>query len=466
MPTLFPTQKSDPELYPLRSGLVFGFFNALTWQVGIGTPMVLFAEQLGATPLQVGLAYSFVFTLTPIQILSTALLPRFGFRKVMLSGWGTRSVFLSVPLVLGFLALRGTSGWMVHALVWSVFLFSFCRSVGAAAFVPWMYALLPEGARGKYFSSDQFVSGIGGVGTLLACSLLFALLPVYPALIVMYTIALTGSTLSYFALARLPDTEKPSAISLGSVLRDTPRHMFSATIFRTYLWLAVVYAVISTPLSPFSAYYLKVVPQLPAWQIMLFEVCRFLGVIAVAAFMRPRVDHHGAKPFLMISVGLHIALAVYWWLFLRGAWQVLWPIYLVYFTAGIAASAWGAANLGFLPKVTPESQRTLMVSIHSAVTACIGGFSPIIWGLFLKAGEGSAIDTDTFQLFFVSVFVLGLLLMWRLSKLVEEAGAGSEALFIGSAVLRPLRAATYLINLVELPKAKQPVPTSETRSSS
>ena len=80
MPTIFPTQKSDPELYPVRSGLVFGFFNALTWQVGIGTPMVLFAERLGATTLQVGLAYSFVFTLTPIQVLSTALLPRYGGR--------------------------------------------------------------------------------------------------------------------------------------------------------------------------------------------------------------------------------------------------------------------------------------------------------------------------------------------------------------------------------------------------
>jgi hypothetical protein len=50
-----------------RSGIVFAFFNALSWQIGIGTPMVLFAEQLGATPFQVGLAYSFVFVLTPVQ---------------------------------------------------------------------------------------------------------------------------------------------------------------------------------------------------------------------------------------------------------------------------------------------------------------------------------------------------------------------------------------------------------------
>ena len=35
---IFPTKKTDPELAPFRSGLVFGFFNALTWQVGRSAP--------------------------------------------------------------------------------------------------------------------------------------------------------------------------------------------------------------------------------------------------------------------------------------------------------------------------------------------------------------------------------------------------------------------------------------------
>jgi hypothetical protein len=65
MRALFPTARTDPELAPFRPGLVFAFFNAIAWQIGIGTPMVLFAEELGATPFQVGLAYSFVFICYP-----------------------------------------------------------------------------------------------------------------------------------------------------------------------------------------------------------------------------------------------------------------------------------------------------------------------------------------------------------------------------------------------------------------
>src|SRR3954465_5669800 len=134
MPSLFPTAKSDPELLPFRPGLTFAFFNALAWQIGIGTPMVLFAEQLGASPAQVGLAYSFVFVLTPVQIVSTALLPRFGFKALMLGGWRTRSLFLGVPAALAIFVLAwGERSWMVQALVGSVFCFCVFRSIGAAS---------------------------------------------------------------------------------------------------------------------------------------------------------------------------------------------------------------------------------------------------------------------------------------------------------------------------------------------
>src|SRR5688500_7705722 len=217
MSPLFPTAKSDPELAPFRPGLIFAFFNALAWQVGSGTPMVLFAEELGATPFQVGLAYSFVFVLTPVQIVSTALLPRYGFKALMLGGWRTRSFFLGVPAVLALLAFDGPKPWMVQALVWSVFFFCVFRSIGAASGTSWFYAILPEAVRGWYFGTDQFVSAVAGVAMFLASAGLFALLPVYPALLAQYVIALVGSSISYFALKKLPDAERPTSISLRTV---------------------------------------------------------------------------------------------------------------------------------------------------------------------------------------------------------------------------------------------------------
>jgi MFS family permease len=467
MLSLFPTAKSDPELAPFRPGIVFAFFNALAWQIGIGTPMVLFAEQLGATPFQVGLAYSFVFVLTPIQIVSTALLPRFGFKALMLHGWGTRSFFLTVPAVLAIVALHGggEQPWMVKALVWSVFFFCLFRSIGAASGISWFYAILPEGVRGRYFASDQFVAAVASVGTLLASAALFALLPVYWALLAQYLVALVGSSISYYSLKRLPDAERPASISLRTVLRDTPRHLFSPSLFRRYIWLAVIYAVATTPIPPFAAYYLKAGAQLPTGQIMLFEVLRYSGVMTAAWLIRRRIDVTGAKPFFLLALGIYVLVGAYWWLFLENGFGGTPGLYAVYFLIGLGAATWAIANLHYLPKVISEHDRTLAVSVHGAVTAFIGGLSPIIWGVFLKSGPGAgrAIDTGVFQWFFVTAIVCALVLAPLLARLPEAKGQPVSPILIGNAILRPFRAASYLVNLIDvrqLNRRKQDAPKS------
>lgn len=452
MAALFPTAKTDPELAPFRAGLVFGFFNALTWQIGIGTPMVLFAERLGATPLQVGLAYSFVFLLTPVQIAATALLPRFGFKRLSLGGWGARSVFLAAPIGLALLAPASGEPWMVSTLIWSVFFFCFFRSIGAAAMTTWFMGFLPPGARGRYFASDQLLSGIAGVATLVACSALFALLPIYTALLVQYIIALSGSTLSYYSLKQLPDIDKPDSISLRSVLRDTPRHLFSPTPFRRYLWLAVWYTVITTPIPPFAAYYLKVGAALSPGKIMLFEVLRYCGVISGAWVIRRRIDTTGAKPFFLVSLLLTALAGALWLVYLRYDIGGAPAMFGIYFVVGLGAVCWTVANLNYLPKLTPDSERALCVSIHGAATACIGGCAPIVWGLLLKAGDASAatIDAVAFQWFFLSVVASACVLSVWMARLTEDTKTPVEPLVIGNAVLNPFRAVSYLVNLVDV----------------
>ncbi|MCF7688428.1 MAG: hypothetical protein K9M98_04715 [Cephaloticoccus sp.] len=454
MASLFPTAKSDPELFPYRSGLFFGFFNALVWQIAIGTPMVLFAERLGASSFQVGLAYSFVFLQTPLLVFATALIPRFGFKRVTMGGWAARSTLLVVPLVLALLAPDVGQPWMVNAFIWSVFFFSFFRTIGASALTPWFFGFLPPKIRGRYFGNDQMISGLAGVGTLLACALLFAFLPLYTALLIQYSISVVGSFLSFGALKRLPDIAKPRAISLRSVLRDTPRHMFTRSPFRHYIWLAAWYAVATTSIPPFSAYFLKVDVHLSAGRIMLFEVLRYVGVIAGAWLLRRRIDHTGAKPFFLLALVLNASVAVIWWLFLNGMAGSGTVLFGIYFIVGLAAVCWNVANLNYLPKIVPTTERALFVSIHSAVTAFLGGCSPIVWGLFLKqtnADGTPGMDAAMFQWFFVCLLVSVSILSMLVARLHEDKKTRFEPLIIGNAVLRPFRAASYLVNLFDLP---------------
>jgi hypothetical protein len=414
--------------------------------------MVLFAARLGATPFQVGLAYAWVFLLAPVQIFATALLPRYGFKQVCLGGWAARIFFLAAPMGLALLAPATGRPWMVQVLIWSVFLFCLCRAMGASAMTAWFYGFLPAGARGRYFANDQLLSSVSGVVTLLACAALFALLPIYPALLLQYGIAVTGSTLSFYSLKKLPDIERPKPVGLMEVLRATPRHLLGASEFRRYVWLAVWYAVITTPIPPFAAYYLRVAADFAPGQIMLFEVLRYCGTIVGAGLIRRRVDATGARPFFLLSLALTGLVAAYWWLNLKTGFGGVVGLAAAYFGVGLGAVCWAVANLNYLPKIIPDEERALFVSLHGAATSFLGGLAPVALGWWLKntaPGGGPAIDVGAFAWYFVIVLVSALVLAGPVRRLREESRERFDLLVRGSAILRPFRGTTYLINLID-----------------
>jgi MFS family permease len=405
--------------------LVFGFFNAFTWQVVISTPMVLFLQWLGASSFQVGLAYSFVFLLMALQVASTVLFPRYGYRKVMLSGWSTRTLFIALPILLAWFApAQGASGgWRVYAMVACVFFFCLLRAIGQAGFAPWIMALLTPEKCGRYFAADQYVSAAGGVLTLVVCTLLFKVMPVRDALMSAYGFALVGSVAAVWYLRQMPDSERPASVSVGGTLREMWRHVTKPSLYREYVVLSVFFAGMMTPVSPFSAYYLKAVPHFSEWQIMMLEMFRYGGAIVVAGLMQTRLDRHGARPYLVASALAHVAVATYWgWALWQGEVSIV-VLCAMYLLLGGAMAASVAGNLNYLAQITPSTDRTLMVTLHAGAIALGGGLSALVWGFILKrvgADGGPTINVTAFGVLMATIFVMGLFLAWRIGRLIES----------------------------------------------
>ena len=131
-----------------------------------------------------------------------------------------------------------------------------------------------------------------------------------------------------------------------------------------------------------------------------------------------------------------------------------------YFMLRAGAACWAVGTLNYLAKVTPGASRALMLAVHGAVTACCGGLAPILWGGLLRgntAGGGAALNVGMFQVFFLVVLASAVVLSSRLAKMPEDKAAPADPLVIGNAVLRPFRALTYLVNLIDLRQVTVPV---------
>ncbi len=436
-------------LRPYAAGLAFGFFNGVNWMICLGTPMVLISGQLGASTVQVGAAYAAVFLTLPIQILATAWLPKYGYKRQMMFAWRSRSFSLLIPLGLALSAPEQPAPWMAHLMIFSVYLFCLLRSVGSCCYMPWMYALLPEKIQGRYFATDQFLSGFAGVFTLLCCAWLLRTYPVWKAFSMIYTLAIAGAVLSNYFLSLLPEVAKPARTSLRKVIEETPRLCLRKGIFRQYLVLSLLQALAWSSFMPFTAYYLQFEAALPAEKILVITSVQYLGGIAGAWFIRRQVDRGGARPVFVLALGLTVFTTLFWIAF------IVWLPVLQYFImlsaamAGMGAALWTTAHLKYMPQVCPPGQQALATSVQSAVVGVLGGLAPMVIGYLVKERNGQpGIDEANFALYLAIAATLQALLVvffWRL----PESRTTKPTLLAAPFLFRPFRYFVSWINLTE-----------------
>jgi MFS family permease len=392
---------SRPSLRPFRAGLAFGAANGLTWMIALGTPMVLLAEALRANALQVGLASSFVFLVMPVQVLSTSLLPRLGYKRQMLLGWSARALFLLVPLGLALAAPDPPAPWMAELFVASVFGFCLLRAVGVAAHIPWMAAILPLELRGRFFATDSALTSFVGVGTLLLCATLFARIGGWLSFAAVYSVALIGSLLASASLLRLPSAPPPAGIRARTLHREAVLLCLEPGRFRHYLLLSLLSSAATSSIGPFAAYYLKVEAGFGESRILALTAAQFAGQIASGVAIRAALDRVPLRRFFRLAAVVFAGVELYWLALLSlGAPLAAW-LPLAYFAFGAAAGTSNAAHFTLLPELSEAERRPVSIAVFTATLGLIAGLAPILWGFLLKeSGPEPGLRLGRFAAFF------------------------------------------------------------------
>lgn len=389
-------------LRPFRAGYWFGGFNGLTWMMTFGTPMVLLLEHLGASAFQIGLVTAAVFVLYPIQIVATASLQRCGFQRQMVAAWTLRAFFLLVPLGIAIQAPESPAPWMPGAVVTAVFCFCFFRAFGVACQVPWYAAILPVRHRGHFFATELAVTSAVGVVALLGCAGLFAVLPPYPAFRVVYSVALFGSVMAVWNLLRLPPGPRPAPSPIREMAPETWRLCLRPGLFRQFLVLTAVGAIVGASSVSFTIYYLKTEAGIASSDILGLTAMQFAGSILATFAMRRFIDRVPIRRFFQIAAAVMAVVYAYWLGVVTLAPGWLHVVLPAFFVVGLVAGLNGAAHVTFLPELAPVDKRPIAIAIFGAVSGVLQGVGPMIWGLLLRhPGGGPGVDAPRFAVFFV-----------------------------------------------------------------
>jgi MFS family permease len=398
-------------------------FNAVSFQIMMGAPIIIYAKSLGASSTVLGIIAAFTPLMTVFQLPAAQHLERYGYRQFVLMGWGTRTVLIfvvaAIPLA-GF--LDETS--KLAALLAVLFLFNLLRGISSAAWMPWIAQLIPESVRGRFLSIDQFFMYGGCLVSLLASALVMAGPVQSWEYALVFLISALGGTISLGFIKRIPEVEADEVTRRNS--ENVPwREMLAFPPFRELLVFNLIYATVLGSLGVFTVEFLRDFSYFDVGSVLYLSAFSFVGALVALPFCGPVVDATGSKPLMRVATVMFALVIVAWSLIAAGVVRCsLALVAALNFLAGAASANFNLANVRITMATMPEMGRNHFFALFTVITSLGLGGAPVAWGLVLDAVGSYEAVTGVFHwkrhsIYFVSLFALVVIAFAYIPRLYE-----------------------------------------------
>ena len=418
----------------------FSFFNAVSFQIVLGAPVILFAKSLGASSFVLGTIAALTPLLNILQLLAARFLHRVGYKRFVLAGWGARTFFTLCIAVLPLWPGLTTASrlWL---LIGALFCFNLLRGLSAGAWLPWFTALLPEKVRGRFLSRDNAFMHLGCLAALLLSAWVMTGTVEAGEYAAVFGLALVSALASLWFVRRIPDAESPedrlrsgTPVPWGAMLRYPP--------FARLLWFTTIYMTVIGSLGVFTVEYLVVREKFAESMILVLSAWSFAGALAGLAITAPRLDATGSKPWLRHGL-VAMALVIAGWFFLASGLLPGWPVLIgaLNFFGGLAGAIFGVANTRITMGSVPVMGRNHFFALFTVVSGIGLGGAPMVWGAILDTLGTldvvvGPVALDRYSIYFAALALLACSAL-RLVRGLHE-GAAVETLPPMAAEARPV----------------------------
>jgi MFS family permease len=431
-------------LTAMRNAWRFAAFNGLSFQIVLGSPMILYAKTLNANATVLGIIAGMMPLMVIFQIPAAQYINRIGYKRFVLAGWGTRTVFTFgmalVPLATGFLDIT-TQLVLLLALLFG---FNLVRGISSCAWLPWITHLVPEHQRGRYVSGDAAMSNLGSFLTVIVSAVCLGNSPHAWQYAVIFAFSAVMGVVSLMYLNHVPDVPITEEIRSSSqpvpwleILRHPP--------FQKLLRFVMVWSLAYGGFTTFTVAFLKTETGLPEAKILFVTSVAFLGGLSSLWLLGHRLDHVGSKPILGLSLCFWLLIVAGWIALAGGALSAHLPLILaLQFFMGLFAALVGMANSRLAMAIIPAMGRNHFFVLYSVFASVSLGLAPMLWGLIIdligsRQGMFLGLNWNHYTIFYslvLAVFI-GALVLAR--QLHEPKAASLEALLADIMIESPQR---------------------------
>lgn len=410
----------------------FSLFNALSFQIILGAPIIVYAKSIGASSTVLGIIASFTPLMTVFQLPAAQFLGRYGYKQFILMGWSLRTVFIFLMTAVPVMVFLDNTSKLVVILA-SLFVFNLLRGISSAAWMPWIAALIPEENRGRFLSLDQMFMHFGSLLALVvsACVMTGRVAPWEYSLV--FLLSAIGATVSLFVIRKIPDVEASETVRKSS--QAVPwKQIMSYPPFRELLIFNIIFMAVIGSLGVFTIEYLREFPKFDVSLVLFLSSLSFIGALVSLPFVGSLVDEAGSKPVMAGALSLFGVVILGWFLVTAGILPcTIWIIGALNFFAGVAGANFNLANVRIIMSTMPEMGRNHFFALFTVITSLGLGTAPVVWGGSLDVIGTYEAVTGAFHwrrhsIYFLVLFFLNIVAMAFIHRLHETGGSGTPNL--------------------------------------
>lgn len=351
-----------------------------------------------------GIVASMLPLLSFLQLPAAHWLPKYGYRKFMLAGWGLRTIMLfalaTVPL-LGFV----DDATKIALVLLTLFIFALIRGISSGAWMPWITQLLPAERRGEYLSREQLAAHGGSLAALGIGALMLQTMPHPLRYAAVFLFSAVFAVLSLLALRKMPDVDAEESLRTSG--HPVPwKAIITYPPFYKLLGFTVIWSAVVGSLPVFTMSFTKEVLGFADSMIVGLSLLGFVGALLTLPLSAKFLDRTGSKFSLRGATLLAAFLTACW------AWVAAYEgsgntvlVGTINFFFGVAGANFAVANARLAMHVMPAMGRNHFFALFTVVACLASGLAPILSGMALDAlrlvqGQVGSFELNRFSVYF------------------------------------------------------------------
>ncbi|NJM39392.1 MAG: MFS transporter [Anaerolineae bacterium] len=412
----------------IKNAYWFQCFNTLSWQMCLASPLILFARELGASSLVLGVLAGLTPLASIVQLWFAPRAAQIGYRKLTVGGWRARTLALgllaALPLLPEYLGARTVEVLVILTMI----TFTVLRGAGITAWLPWVSALVPREIRGAYLSRDRIFVNVGALVAMAISGLLLIEGHRLSSYSLVFGIGFVCAVVSLWFLNRMPDISSTSTTTLMSTSTNTS--WLAPLKNRNFMRLVRFGMLVQLPVAAHATFALIFAREQVGVRegiALWLNAGAYLLAMVASVWLRSRMDRLGSKRFLWLVLGWWLLSYLVWWaLSLGGLQPALFIAPLLMVSNGFFTSIYDlSATRLLMNSVTDEAQSPRYFALYSVIVNVTVGLVPMMWGALLDAWRDVRLPewlgeaANRYTLFFgLEWLLLGLvaLALWRLRE--------------------------------------------------